>query len=83
MTPAEMCVLFSSNVLAFLLIWFTNVSERREDAVGCCGPLAAPQAKSHHAATTTPATRENLREDNNHHNQYAWNVGSFFGLKSA
>ena len=27
MTPAEMCVLFSGDVLAFILVWFTNIAE--------------------------------------------------------
>jgi len=70
MTPTELCVLFSADVISCLLIWFTNFSER-----GGAAPPAVPQAKLQ--KIPAPAARESVREE------HAWNVTSFFGLKSA
>jgi hypothetical protein len=75
MTPTEMCVLFCGDILAFLLIWFTNIAERESG-----GTAATPHAKTHH--TLPQAPREKQGEDH-HHLEVSWNVGAFFGLKNA
>ena len=69
MTPVEMCVLFSGNVIAFLLIWLTNFSER-VDAPG--------NGTTHAEKHTYPSVREKLREGHD----YLWDVNTFFGFKA-
>ena len=69
MTPAEMCVLFSSYVVAFLLVWLTDFAER-------------PRFKSQAAKTecqTYPAVQEKLKEEHEH---TIWDVRTFFGLNT-
>ena len=68
MTPLEMCVLFSSSVVAFFLIWLTNFSER----VDTPDDGAAPAEKN-----ACSSVREKIREGHD----YLWDVNTFFGFK--
>lgn len=69
MTPDEMCVLFSSYVAAFVLIWFSWFAERST-------PPAPPANVE--CVERFPATRDRL-----HSAEHAvWNVGGFLGLRS-
>jgi hypothetical protein len=76
MTPAEMCVLFSGDVLAFILVWFTNIAEGEQGGRRTKKVPDVPQAKALNASI--PATREKLTEEH-----FTWNVGTFFGMKHA
>jgi hypothetical protein len=68
MTPLEMCVLFSGNVIAFILVWLTNFSERVEAP----GDGAAQAEKN-----ACPSVRDKIREGHD----YLWDVNTFFGFK--
>jgi hypothetical protein len=69
MTPDEMCVLFSSYVAAFVLIWFSWFAER--------STTPAPPANTE-CVERFPATRDRLHSAEHD----VWNVGGFLGLRS-
>ena len=72
MTPAEMCVLFSADILAFTLIWFTGIAE---------GSTPKRERKCNTAETAAyPEVRERIARNEPQH-ELIWNVAAFFGLK--
>ena len=71
MTPAEMCVLFSADILAFTLIWFTGFAERDQ-------ATAKRPCKAENVAY--PEVRDRLAGSEIQH-ELIWNVAAFFGLK--
>lgn len=73
MTPAEMSVLFSAHVLAFVFIWFTGMAE------GGNATRERP-CKSAESTAIFPEMKERL-ERSGHQHELIWNVAAFFGLK--
>jgi hypothetical protein len=69
MTPDEMCVLFSSYVAAFILVWFTGFAERSTAPAPCTEAEHVERFSSH-------------RDSGSSAEHDGWNVGSFFGLRS-
>lgn len=68
MTPAELCILFSSYVALFLLLWITDMAEKIE----------------HSAQDTAGKTEHFVEEEivaSDTGGAYAWNVAAFFGIK--
>lgn len=73
MTPAEICVLFSADILAFSLIWFTGFAER--------GRPAEERPCKTTESMVYPEVRDKLAHDDKQH-ELIWNVAAFFGLKN-
>jgi hypothetical protein len=66
MTPDELLILFSSYVIAFLLVRFANFADR----------VGHPEAEAAHGAEqeqSLPAVQHSRALD--------WNVATFFGLR--
>lgn len=72
MTPAEMCVLFSGNVAAFLLIWLTGLWQDK--------PTTGESCASQIRKKTFHNTRDVLGAEQKDVLMY-WNVRSFLGIK--
>ncbi len=66
MTPRELAVLFSSHVLAFALVWFTNFVENIFTSM-------VPAAKWH---SVPPSQKKEVV----YNEPSSWNVATFFGL---
>lgn len=73
MTPAEMCILFSADILAFTLIWFTGFAERD-------GTTDKRPCKGGAEAAGYPEVRDRLAGSELQH-ELIWNVAAFVGLK--
>jgi hypothetical protein len=71
MTPAETCVLFSTYIFAFVLIWFTSLAEGVDAAYE--RPCKAAESPS-----INPDCRE--RHERSQH-EMIWNVAAFWNLK--
>jgi hypothetical protein len=75
MTPAQMCVLFSADIIAFFLIWLTNFSERGPDERKTAAWQKALHAEHAVADEGLKCQHDGGRVD-------VWNVGSFLSFKS-
>jgi hypothetical protein len=71
MTPAETCVLFSTHVFAFVLIWFTSLAE------GVDATHERP-SKPAEGPSVNPDIRERLERSQH---ELIWNVAAFWQIK--
>jgi hypothetical protein len=69
MTPVEMCILFSGNVIAFVLIWLTVLTKEKHQTEKELTRRAREKQWNHEVAASEPTVM-------------AWNVASFLGLKT-
>lgn len=69
MTPIEMCILFSGNVIAFVLIWLTVLIKEKQQTEKDLARRTREKQWHHEVAASEPTV-------------LAWNVASFLGLKT-
>jgi hypothetical protein len=72
MTPAEMLVLFSGNVVAFLLIWLTGLWPDQATTRESCASQIRKKT-FHHTSDVLRAEQKDIL--------MYWNVRSFLGIK--